>query len=82
MDTHPGLEMPQAQRARRLTSTGRPDALCGRPAVAALAYYRQWTCRLDPFPGHVMHSFVNLSEEVYQVMQGPEWNVTGNRPSA
>jgi L-proline amide hydrolase len=46
--------------------------------VAALAYYRQWTCRLDPFPEHVMHSFLNLNDEVYQIMQGPEWNVTGN----
>ena len=45
---------------------------------AALGYYRQWVCRLDPFPEHVLHSFLNLSDDVYQIMQGPEWNVTGN----
>jgi proline-specific peptidase len=46
--------------------------------VAALAYYRQWVCRLDPFPEHIVHSFLNISDDVYQIMQGPEWNVTGN----
>lgn len=25
-----------------------------------------------------MRSFLNLSEDVYGTMQGPEWNVTGN----
>jgi proline-specific peptidase len=54
-------------------TTGDPEYL-----AAALAYYRQWTCRLDPFPEHVLHSFLNLSDDVYQIMQGPEWNVTGN----
>ena len=47
-------------------------------AEAALGYHRQWVCRLDPFPEHVLHSFLNLSDDVYQTMQGPEWNVTGN----
>jgi proline-specific peptidase len=46
--------------------------------VAALTYYRQWVCRLDPFPEHIVHSFLNISDDVYQIMQGPEWNVTGN----
>jgi len=46
--------------------------------AAARAYLRQWVCRLDPFPAHVQHSFLNLSDDVYQLMQGPEWNVTGN----
>ena len=46
--------------------------------AAALGYYTQWVCRLDPFPEHVLHSFLNLSDDVYQTMQGPEWNVTGN----
>lgn len=54
-------------------TTGEPDYL-----AAALAYYRQWVCRLDPFPAHVLHSFLNSSDDVYQLMQGPEWNVTGN----
>ncbi len=46
---------------------------------ATMAYYRQWVCRLDlPWPDHVMRSFMNLSEDVYKTMQGPEWNVTGN----
>jgi hypothetical protein len=34
--------------------------------------------RLDPFPAHVMHSFSNASDDVYQIMRGPEWHVTGN----
>jgi proline-specific peptidase len=54
-------------------TTSDPDYL-----VAALAYYRQWVCRLDPYPAHLLHSFLNLSDDVYQIMQGPEWNVTGN----
>jgi proline-specific peptidase len=45
---------------------------------ATMAYYTQWVCRLDPFPEHVMRSFSNISEDVYGIMQGPEWNVTGN----
>jgi proline-specific peptidase len=45
---------------------------------ASMAYYTQWICRLDPFPEHVMRSLTNLREEVYNTMQGPEWNVTGN----
>jgi proline-specific peptidase len=45
---------------------------------ATMAYYTRWVCRLDPFPEHVMRSFMNLSEDVYATMQGPEWNVIGN----
>ena len=45
---------------------------------ATMAYYSQWVCRLDPWPDHVMRSFMNLNEEIYGTMQGPEWNVTGN----
>ncbi len=45
---------------------------------AAMAYYTEWVCRLDPFPDHLMRSFANLSGDVYATMQGPEWNVTGN----
>lgn len=49
---------------------------------ATMAYYTQWLCRLDlPWPDHVMRSFMNLSEDVYGTMQGPEWNVTGNLKS-
>jgi proline-specific peptidase len=45
---------------------------------ATMAYYTQWVCRRDPFPEHVMRSFMNMREEIYGAMQGPEWNVTGN----
>jgi proline-specific peptidase len=46
---------------------------------ATMAYITQWLCRLpQPFPDHVMHSFMNRSEDVYGTMRGPEWNVTGN----
>jgi proline-specific peptidase len=45
---------------------------------ATMAYYTQWVCRLEPWPDHVMRSFMNLNEEIYGTMQGPEWNVTGN----
>jgi proline-specific peptidase len=45
---------------------------------ATMAYYTQWICRREPFPDHVMASFMNMSEDVYGTMQGPEWNVTGN----
>jgi proline-specific peptidase len=45
---------------------------------ATMAYYTQWVCRLDPFPDHVMRTFMNVSEDVYGTVQGPEWNVTGN----
>jgi proline-specific peptidase len=52
----------------------------GDPAYvqAAMAYRTQWVCRLDPFPAHLVRSISNLSQDVYQTMQGPEWNVTGN----
>jgi proline-specific peptidase len=45
---------------------------------ATMAYYTQWVCRRVPFPEHVMRSFTNMREEIYAIMQGPEWNVTGN----
>jgi proline-specific peptidase len=56
------------------------DGTTGDPAYekAAMAYYSQWICRLDPYPDHVMRSFANFSGDVYGAMQGPEWNVTGN----
>ena len=54
-------------------TTDDPDYL-----VAALAYYRQWVCRLDPYPEHVLRSFLSISADVYEIMQGPEWHVTGN----
>ena len=46
--------------------------------AAAMAYYTQWVCRLQPVPEHVMRSLMNMRADVYGVMQGPEWNVTGN----
>ena len=45
---------------------------------ASMAYFTQWVCRRDPWPDHVLSSFLNLSEDVYGTMQGPEWNVIGN----
>lgn len=45
---------------------------------ATMAYATRWMCRLDPFPEHLMRSISNLSGDVYNTMQGPEWNVTGN----
>lgn len=45
---------------------------------ATMAYYERWLCRLDPYPEHVMFSLSNIREEIYGIMQGPEWNVTGN----
>ena len=45
---------------------------------ATMAYYTQWVCRRVPFPEHVMRSFTNMREEIYAIMQGPEWNVMGN----
>lgn len=47
-------------------------------AQATMAYCARWVCRRDPFPGHVMRSFMSLREDVYGTMQGPEWNLTGN----
>jgi proline-specific peptidase len=45
---------------------------------AAMAYYSQWVCRLDPFPDHIMRSFGAINHDVYGTMQGPEWNIDGN----
>jgi proline-specific peptidase len=47
-------------------------------AEAAMAYITRWRCRRVPFPEHLMRSIANLSGDVYQTMQGREWNVTGN----
>jgi proline-specific peptidase len=45
---------------------------------ATRAYATRWICRLDPFPEHLMRSISGRSKDVYEAMQGPEWNVTGN----
>ncbi|MFF9864092.1 proline iminopeptidase-family hydrolase [Streptomyces sp. NPDC013953] len=45
---------------------------------ASMHFYRQWLCRLDPWPDHLMRSFANWREDVYETMWGAEWNVTGN----
>jgi proline-specific peptidase len=45
---------------------------------ATMAFSTRWLCRLDPFPEHVMRSFSALEEDVYRIMQGPEWDITGN----
>jgi proline-specific peptidase len=46
---------------------------------ATMAYHTRWVCRLDlPWPDHLMRSFAGKNDEIYDTMQGPEWNVTGN----
>jgi proline-specific peptidase len=45
---------------------------------ATMAFYKRWLCRLDPWPEHLMRSFGNWREDVYECMWGAEWNVTGN----
>jgi L-proline amide hydrolase len=50
----------------------------GAYGEATMAYHTRWVCRRDPFPDHVMRSFMNPSQDIYATMQGPEWNVTGN----
>jgi proline-specific peptidase len=48
---------------------------------AALSFYREFFCRLDPFPEPVMRSFANLNGNpvVYRTMQGPnEFTCIGN----
>jgi proline-specific peptidase len=45
---------------------------------ATMAFYTQWFCRRVPFPDHVMSSFKNMREDIYGLMAGAEWNVTGN----
>jgi proline-specific peptidase len=44
---------------------------------ATMAYYKRWVCRRDPFPEHVMRSFMSLSETVYGTLQGQEWERHG-----
>jgi proline-specific peptidase len=48
---------------------------------ASLCFYREFFCRLDPFPEPVMRSMQNLSGNpvVYETMQGPnEFTCVGN----
>ncbi|MDT9689093.1 proline iminopeptidase-family hydrolase [Streptomyces sp. P9(2023)] len=45
---------------------------------ATMAFYQRWLCRLDPWPEHLMRSFMNWRPDVYEAMWGAEWNVTGN----
>lgn len=46
---------------------------------ATMAFYQRWLCRLDPWPEHLLRSFADLRQDVYEIMWGPaEWNVTGN----
>ena len=46
--------------------------------AASWAYFSRFVIRRDPLPDHVARSFGALNERIYQLMQGPEWNVTGN----
>src|SRR5262249_52472540 len=41
--------------------------------------YSKYLCRLDPWPEPVMRAFQNLSQPVYNTIQGPsEFTITGN----
>ena len=44
---------------------------------ASLAYISQWLIRTD-IPDCVFDAKAGENDHVYQLMQGPEWNVTGN----
>ena len=46
--------------------------------AASWAYFSRYVIRREPLPDHVARSFGALNERIYQLMQGPEWNVTGN----
>ncbi|WP_435611052.1 proline iminopeptidase-family hydrolase [Streptomyces sp. C10-9-1] len=56
------------------------DGTTGDPEYqeAALEFYRRWLCRLEPWPEHVVRSFTQWNEVLYEAMWGAEWNITGN----
>ncbi|MCJ1676183.1 hypothetical protein MTF65_02160 [Streptomyces sp. APSN-46.1] len=43
-----------------------------------MAFYQRWLCRLDPWPDHLSRSFTNMNHDVYGIMWGEEWDITGN----
>ncbi|WP_328876114.1 proline iminopeptidase-family hydrolase [Streptomyces sp. NBC_00287] len=45
---------------------------------ATMEFYKRWLCRLDPWPDHLLRSFTNWRQDVYETMWGTEWNITGN----
>ncbi|MGW6703809.1 proline iminopeptidase-family hydrolase [Streptomyces sp. NPDC054956] len=67
--------------ARRLEHSLPPDtraAIARDEEGAAMAFYQRWLCRLDPWPDHLTRSFANMNHDVYGIMWGKEWDVTGN----
>jgi proline-specific peptidase len=45
---------------------------------ATRAYASRWLYRNGALPDHVRRSLMSLSEDVFETMHGPQWNVTGN----
>lgn len=45
---------------------------------ATMEFYRRWLCRLDSWPDHLLRTFADWREDVYDTLWGPEWNITGN----
>ena len=46
--------------------------------AASFAYITRYLYRREPIPENVMASFAGQNHHIYNLMQGPEWNVTGN----
>ena len=46
--------------------------------AASFAYVARYVYRRQPIPDNVMTAFGGLNQRIYGLMQGPEWNVTGN----
>ncbi len=44
---------------------------------AFMEYASRWLIRTD-IPGHLMASVERKNDDIYRIMQGPEWNVNGN----
>ncbi len=48
-------------------------------AAATMEFYKQYLCRLDPWPAELKEAFANFGENVYTTMWGPsEFYSTGN----
>lgn len=45
---------------------------------ATIAYYRQWMCRLDPWPEYIVQGMADMRHDIYGALWGTaEWNLTG-----
>jgi proline-specific peptidase len=52
---------------------------CPEYQAAVLVFYREYFCRLDPWPASLERTFAESGYEVYSTMNGPtEFTVTGN----